>query len=233
MYKYELHLHTAESSLCAVATAKQQVQKYKERGYQGIVVTDHFINGNSRADILHDHTRTDFDWHNTMKTVIEGYKNAKIEGDKIGLDVFFGWEFGPKCTGTDLLTYGLGPEFLLQNPYIHTLGLEQYSTLIRQNGGFITQAHPYRNREYITNVGPVDPKYIDAVEIFNLSDPDINNEKAKKFAIENNLAMQGGSDTHDTNHEFASGIILKEKAKNIHDIIKAIKNGTAEVIIPC
>ena len=41
-YKYELHCHTSDVSLCAFSTAKEAVEFYKNRGYDGIVITDHY-----------------------------------------------------------------------------------------------------------------------------------------------------------------------------------------------
>ena len=41
-YLYETHMHTCLSSACGVSTGKEHVRFYKERGYTGIIMTDHF-----------------------------------------------------------------------------------------------------------------------------------------------------------------------------------------------
>ena len=41
-YKYELHCHTDEVSRCASCPAARMVEIYKEKGYSGMVVTDHY-----------------------------------------------------------------------------------------------------------------------------------------------------------------------------------------------
>ena len=46
-YKYEPHLHTKEASACAILTGAEQARLYKDLGYSGIIVTDHFFNGNT------------------------------------------------------------------------------------------------------------------------------------------------------------------------------------------
>ena len=46
LYLYETHMHTSQSSACAVSTGAQMARAYKEAGYTGIFVTDHFFNGN-------------------------------------------------------------------------------------------------------------------------------------------------------------------------------------------
>ena len=45
MYKYELHLHTMETSRCGHVRAADQVRTYHRLGYQGLCVTDHLHNG--------------------------------------------------------------------------------------------------------------------------------------------------------------------------------------------
>mgnify|MGYP002512850021 CR=1 FL=1 len=50
MYKYETHLHTSPVSRCARATPEETVRYYKEIGYAGIFITNHFIDGNMDVD---------------------------------------------------------------------------------------------------------------------------------------------------------------------------------------
>lgn len=40
--KLEMHAHDCEVSQCAVITAKDLVDGYKDAGYDGIVITNHF-----------------------------------------------------------------------------------------------------------------------------------------------------------------------------------------------
>ena len=46
-YLYETHMHTSEASACAGSTGAQMARAYKEAGYTGIIVTDHFFYGNT------------------------------------------------------------------------------------------------------------------------------------------------------------------------------------------
>ena len=96
MFRYETHLHTAEGSACASASGAEQARRYKALGYDGIIVTDHFFNGNCAV--------TNFDsWEDRVNKFCKGYENAKAVGDEIGLKVFFGLEYS--YFGADLLTY--------------------------------------------------------------------------------------------------------------------------------
>ena len=64
MYKYELHAHTAECDLAARVGARDMVRLYKEAGYDGIVITDHYF-------------QTFFDWFG--EELKESIENAGVE----------------------------------------------------------------------------------------------------------------------------------------------------------
>ncbi len=94
MYKYETHMHTMEASACAHSGGADMADKYKAEGYTGIIVTDHFFNGNSSVP-------RNLPWEERVDLYCKGYENAKKRGDEIGLDVFFGFEYGDG--GSDFL----------------------------------------------------------------------------------------------------------------------------------
>ena len=90
-YFYETHLHTSESSACGKSTGAEMARACKEYGYTGIFVTDHNWGGNTAVD-------GDLPWDSWVDRFCLGYEHAKEEGDKIGLDVFFGYEAGFDAT---------------------------------------------------------------------------------------------------------------------------------------
>ena len=46
MYRYETHLHTSPVSRCAKADVREVLGFYKKIGYDGVFITNHFIDGN-------------------------------------------------------------------------------------------------------------------------------------------------------------------------------------------
>jgi len=220
-YLYETHMHTSEVSGCAVNTAAEQVADYKKRGYAGIIITDHFVNGYTTCP-------KNFPWEKKMHFIVSGYEAAKKAGEMYDLDVFLGWEYTIK--GSDFLTYGLDLDFLLAHPDLDKLCIEDYSAVVRKNGGYIAQAHPYRTAYYIENNFPVAPHLLDGIEVLNAMDKPIANAKAFMFAKENNLPMQAGTDSHSVRNTVYYGIELRERAKSIFDIIDAIKSKKATLI---
>ena len=216
-------MHTAQVSACAVSTAAEQVARYKDCGYTGIIVTDHFINGNSTCP-------RHLPWQDKMAFFAAGYEAAKEAGAECGLDVFFGWEYSLR--GTDLLTYGLGMDFLLANPGMDKLSIQEYSALVRANGGYLAQAHPFRYAAYIQNPFPVQPEYLDGLEVYNASMPDEVNSQAFVFAKNNGLPMQAGSDAHNASLPYFAGVWLDKKANGVQDIITAVKSGRVKLALP-
>lgn len=222
-YKYETHMHSSEVSTCGIKTAKEQVRVYKQKGYTGIILTDHFVNGYTNCP-------RNSSWRDKMIFFASGYENAKKEGEKCGLDVFFGLEY--TILGSDFLTYGLDLDFLIAHPDIDKLPIEKYSEIVRQNGGFIAQAHPFREDPWVANPFPVHHSLLDAVEVFNTNMRDTWNEEAMEFADLHKLPKQAGSDSHGHSGRFISGVELDKKADSIFDIINAIKNSEAKLILP-
>ena len=219
MFKYETHMHTSPVSWCAKNTPAEHVRAYSSKGYTGVIVTDHFV-----IEDLSDANR--HGWETRVRFLYSGYESAKLEGDKCGLDVFFGWEI---CLdGRDFLTYGLNLDFLLKHNDLDLLTVKEYSNLVRTNGGVIVEAHPFR---YERQTMPA-PDTIDAVEVYNAAMPSAVNKKAFEYAKLHNLTMLSGSDSHSVDLSFASGILLKKKVVSIDCFVKEIVSGQASLVLP-
>ena len=50
VYKYETHLHTAPVSKCACSSVENSLAFYKKLGYDGVFITNHFLDGNINID---------------------------------------------------------------------------------------------------------------------------------------------------------------------------------------
>ena len=84
-YIYDLHVHSCECSKCASMTAREAVRAYKERGFAGIALTNHFIRGNNRVP-------AGLPWAERMDYYRKAFLSARDEGERLGMDVFFGIE---------------------------------------------------------------------------------------------------------------------------------------------
>ncbi len=216
-YRYETHMHTVEGSACGRSTGKEMVRVYKEAGYTGVFVTDHFFNGNCAVD-------RDLSWEEKVEQFCKGYENAKEEGDKIGLDVFFGFEY---CVdAADFLVYNLSKEWLLKYPDIDKWEPRRAFAQIHADGGFIVHAHPFRERDYINHIH-LFPRDVDGVEILNggqLREPWMN-ERAKIYAMMYELPVTSGSDSHYAGGLPGCGVEMADRIEVPTDYLKCMRAG--------
>ena len=225
-YIYETHLHTSTSSACGRSLGSEYISYYKEKGYAGIIVTDHFFNGNCAVP-------RDLPWEEKVKRFVEGYKIAKEEGDKQGFDVFFGWE---DCfRATEYLVYGLDEEWLLNNPDIMQWDDKEHFERIDAAGGLVVQAHPFRERDYIEEVR-LHPLQSHAWEVCNAGNSVEEDYQAYKYAKDNNIIMTAGSDIHLVGHtnndNVTYGVSFPYKLNSIADYVRGIKNRDGKIYVP-
>lgn len=216
-YKYETHLHTAESSKCASTSGADYVHHFKKLGYTGIFVTDHFLNGNTTVP-------EDLPWSERIEWFCRGYDVTAEAGRKVGLDVFFGWEYS--YGSAHFLTYGLGKEWLLANPDLLRWDLVSYLQRVREGGGMISHAHPFREKVDIVHLVP---GHTGAVEVLNGARSDEHNRHALDYAASFRLPHTAGSDIHSLSTKRLCGMSFPRRLKGSHDFIEVVKAGEARI----
>ncbi|MDR1351968.1 MAG: PHP domain-containing protein [Treponema sp.] len=216
-YLYETHLHTVQGSSCGVSRGKDYIKRYRDSGFTGIIVTDHFYNGNTAID-------RNLPWKQWVEQFSRGYEEARNEGAKAGLDVFFGWEETFK--GDDYLVYGLDKNWLLAHPESARWSRKEQFDAVRAAGGCVVQAHPFRAAYYIRTIH-LAPRLVDAVEIANAcNDPEWDG-LASEYALRTGLPGTAGSDIHDADQFLEGdifGVYLSEKMETVKDYAKAVRN---------
>ena len=233
-YRYETHLHTSQGSLCGKATGAEQARYYKQAGYQGIIVTDHFFGGNTTMPKTAR-------WKERIDVFCKGYEDALTEGQKIGLDVFLGWEecFSRYDEGRDeYLIYGLDKQWLYDHPEVENWTRKQYFEAVHQDGGCIIQAHPFRKRDYIKKIR-LGLQFWHGIEVANAGNDQWADVCAMRYAKEFDLVTIAGSDNHlysmhvPEGNRPLMGIELDEKLKDIHDLVNIIRNrGKIDLVVP-
>ena len=227
-FRYDTHLHTSEGSACGRSTGAEMARAYAEAGYTGIIVTDHFFYGNTAVD-------RSLPWSEWVELYCLGFEHAKAEGDRLGLQVFFGWESNYQAT--EFLVYGLDKQWLLAHPEIKDATIPEQLVLAHEGGGMISHAHPYRQAPYIKEIR-LFPEYVDAVEGVNAthtSDTSAQkhpeyNEQALAYAKQYNLPLTAGSDQHSATMVWG-GMVFPRKLKDIDDFIRAVKNREATELL--
>ena len=216
-YLYETHLHTVNSSACAVSHGSEYISIYKDLGYSGIIVTDHFYNGNTSVP-------RGLPWREWINQFCQGYEESRNEGERQDFDVFFGWE--ETFDGCDdYLVYGLDKAWLLEHPEAqHWTRVEQYLT-VRAAGGCVVQAHPFRQHSYIRRV-ILSTGCVDAVEAANAGNHERSYDAlAMRYARKLNLPVTAGSDMHEAaeaGQRNLFGVFLENKMNTIYDYAAAV-----------
>lgn len=221
MFKYETHCHTSQTSKCSRITGADLARFYKSLGYTGIFITDHFFNGNTTVP-------RELPWEERVKLFTAGYLDAKAEGGRLGLDVFFAWEY--TWGGNDFLIYGLDENWLLANPDQLSLKPREYMQKVRADGGMVIHAHPFREAGYIEAIRLI-PRDVDGVEVINSSRPDSENSPAFWYAKNYGLLRSAGSDNHQGQRDRLAGVLLPERIENVQDFVRIVKEGRAEIFL--
>lgn len=215
MYRYETHLHTVEGSACGVTPGREYPAIFKERGYDGIFFTDHFFHGNTRPS-------RELPWEEYVDAYMKGYEEAKKAGDEIGFKVFFGIE--ENFHGDEFLIYGVDREFLLAHPEIPQWTREEMIRLVHEAGGAVIQAHPFRDRAYISKIH-LYSEDIDGIEGINTANTANDNLAALCYALQHHLMILAGSDTHNKEKidDMNGGILYEEPITSEKDFAERLR----------
>jgi len=121
--------------------------------------------------------------------------------------VFFGIEVASEPNhGRELLIYGVEPDFILKHVSIYDYTSEELYRVVKNEGGIVVQAHPYR-----TGGSLMDIKYLDGVEInchpiYKKSDSAEMIEIAKREG----LALTCGGDYHHDTYRCKCGMYVPD-----------------------
>ncbi len=185
-----MHTHTAPCSKCATMTPQELIDSLVASGYNGCVLTNHFIKGNSGID-------RNLPWNEFVAQYEKDYNECKKAAESHDLDIIFGVE-ERLFDGLEILCYGITQQFLYDNPQLKTdHTLETWYNTLHNYGALCIQAHPYRSRDYIKNPRLLPLDLIDGIEVFNYFNKPEENLIAEEFAINHSeLILTSGADVH-------------------------------------
>ena len=187
MYRYETHCHTCPVSACGKSTVEDTVWFYKQLGYDGLFITNHFLDGNICYEVRNR------SYEEQIHFYFSDYEKALVLGRKLGIKVFPGVELSYK--GTDFLIYGLDREWYLSHQEIMNMKKTEELPFLMQQGALVIQAHPFREEHYIDHIR-LFPRNVHGTEVVNSSQTDHMNDMASIYAKRYNLYETCGSDNH-------------------------------------
>jgi len=220
MYRYETHLHTFPVSKCARVGVRESLEFYKTLGYDGVFITNHFIDGNINIE-------PDRSYEEKINFYFSDYEEAKTIGEEIGLKVFLGVE--SSYHGTDFLVYGLDKAWFLAHPECDGMDVKMLLALFRENGAVVIHAHPFREADYIGHIR-LFPDSIDGVEIINGCRTEFENKMAGIYAENYGFLTFAGSDNHRAaGQKKLAGVCSDTPVTDEADFVRRVKNGEMKV----
>jgi len=218
-YLYETHLHTSPVSKCAKADVRDSLEYYKSLGYDGVFITNHFIDGNINCD-------KDLPYAERIEFYFSDYEEGARIGREIGLSVFCGVESSYK--GTDFLIYGLDKEWFLKHPEIEGMKKSESLALMMEAGALIIQAHPFREAGHIDHIR-LFPRYVHGVEIYNVHQSEAVNAMARIYAQNYGLLFFAGTDNHTgSKKKKLGGMCATSPILDEADFVRRVKGGELE-----
>lgn len=211
-YLFDTHIHTKEASSCSRVWAADIVKRYKELGYDGLIITDHFS-----ASQFKRHGET---YAEQVQTYLSGYRAAK-EFETEDFHIILGMELRFLENDNDYLVYGFDEDFVLNNDLTQYNDPEEFRPVIEANDLVMFQAHPFR-----IGMTVVDPELLDGVEVYNgHGDHDSRNDIAYKWAEKHNLRKLSGSDFHGNLSLEPGGVYFEEYLSDSKQVAEALRNG--------
>ena len=219
MFKYETHLHTAPVSACAKCTVRETLEFYKKLEYDGVFITNHFIDGNMNRSMISG----DASYREKIDFYFSDYEEGVRIGKKIGIKVFCGVEMSYK--GTDFLVYGLDKKWFAKHPEIEKMKKSRELPYLIKNGALVIQAHPFREAEYIDHIR-LFPRCVCGVEAINACRTDFENKMADLYAESYGLLKTAGSDNHiGSRIKTVAGMMSETSISSETEFITFVKNG--------
>lgn len=222
-HRYETHCHSNRCSRCAHSTPTELVHAYHQKGFSGLVLTDHFIHGNNCVDHA-------LPWNERMQCYYDAYLEAKQAASALDFDVLFGIEHA-YGGGLEILCYGIDLDFLVSNPDIPQLDIREFAHRVHEYGGILVHAHPYRWAGPELEL-PLD--ILDGIEVYNAGNPPDKNALAFQLAEKTGLLQTSGSDLHHVNEPKlgTAGIALPDRIRTNDELVAALKQQAHSLILP-
>ena len=214
-FLYETHLHTCEASACGKVHGEDYIPYMMEKGYAGIIVTDHFFNGNTCVP-------ENLPWKERVEIYCSGYERALKAAEGKDFNVMFGVEFN--FWKDEYLLYGIDKKWLLDNECIMDMTRHELLEAVHKAGGIMIQAHPYRERDYLEDI-KLAPTACDGVEVDNAANSANMNALGYEYCTKLGLPMTAGSDIHYFNDKNMGGMLFEKKIESVKDYAAAVKAG--------
>lgn len=215
----DLHAHTSAISKCCRIPAAQVLEEAREKGLDGIVLTNHYqksyIDGGDALGFV--------------RKYMEEIRYTQDLAREMGMRVFWGIEVTMTQYPTvHMLIYGVDETFLEKYPAVFDMTQEELWRAVKAEGGVLIHAHPYRGKSR-----PMDPRWLDGVEInCHPLYENTYSEELLVFAQENSLLVTCGGDYHADTYRPQCGVYLPDDISDSCALGKyLLESGMTELLV--
>lgn len=203
--KVDMHCHTKEGSIDGKISIERYIEILKEKGFGGMLVTDH----------------DSYDGYRYWKNNIKGKKHTDFK-------VFKGIEYDTLAGGHIIVIMPHTVKLRLLE--LRGLPIQLLIPIVHNYGGILGPAHPYgekfmsfmNSRAYKRN--PKIIKEFDFIEIFNSCESTEANEMAVAMSKQYQLPGTAGSDAHKEDCVGLAFTEIPDEIQNETELIQFIKS---------
>lgn len=210
-YRIELHAHTSPCSSCGKVDPEELVHLYREKGYHGVVLTNHFEPG-----------KLEMGKAEAVAMVMRDYETARNAAKNCGMAVYLGLELRFQENFNDYLIYGVNEEMISSFFDYISKDVATFRKEVALPDSVFLQAHPFR-----PNMELCDPSLLDGIECLNLH-PRHNSAVAlaTQYAYDKDLKIKiAGGDSHRVGDQGLAALRTKVLPKDSFEIARILKSG--------
>lgn len=204
--RFDMHCHTKYGSIDAKVAITEYVKILKDKGYDGMLVTDH----------------DSYDGYNVWKKTSLSRETEFV--------VLKGIEYDTRDAGHFIVIMPDGIE--LKALTLRGMSVRSLVDLVHEYGGILGPAHPFGTRSSSAMLFHAMKKSrnlineFDFIEAFNACEAVEANRLSNSMAYEYVKPMFGGSDSHDHKYVGMGYTDIDADIRSNNDLIKAVKDGT-------
>ncbi|MBQ6946903.1 MAG: hypothetical protein IJN42_02555 [Clostridia bacterium] len=209
----DLHLHSSAISRCCKISLEDGLTLAKAMGMDGVALTNHYV-----KNYVADENYLAF-----ARQYMDECEKAITLGKAQKMPVFWGIELTPEYNPkVHLLIYGVGEDFLLRYPTLFDWDLPTVYQRVKEAGGILVQAHPFRYGEHLQDL-----RFLDGVEVnCHPGYADTYLERVYRIADENGLILTCGGDFHKDTYRPVCGMYLPEEISDSKALAEYLKTAS-------
>lgn len=197
----DCHAHTSGISHCCQIAAPQVLEEARTAGLDGIVLTNHY-----QSCYIENGDAAGF----ARRYMQEVYDTQRI-AEAMGMKCFWGIEVtSERYPSVHLLVYGVEEDFLVKYPTVFSMTHEEIWDIVKQEGGVLVHAHPFRGAGTVMDYRRLDGVEINCHPLYG----NTFSKRIQQIGEEHNLIVTCGGDYHADTYRPHCGVYLPDSIRD-------------------